>query len=121
MKAKELILGTKLFFCDFKSAQLVTVTKLEDKGDCINVTVKGNIETIAKGVVETEGEFTLDRNADLWNDTFEIGYPFQGDVSSNFHLLKQYKIKVLRENKEDMIRKYDGHIAELEKIQEPRP
>lgn len=118
MKANELTLGKRLFHNSGDAIKNAIVTKLEDNGELVNITVDCMIETILGKYKNEQGTFSVEKDKDLCEEIIEIReYPLNGFVSLNFDKLKENAISYMRQAKVDVIRKFDERIANLEKIQ----
>jgi hypothetical protein len=117
MKANELTLGKRLFYNNGDTIKNVIITKLEDKGECINITVDCMVETYL-GQRTENGVFAVEKDTDLLDEIVEArDYPLSGFISLNFAKLKENAISTMKAAKEDVIRRFDERIANLEKIQ----
>ena len=118
MKANELTLGKRLFYNSGDAIKNAIVTKLEDSGELVNITIDCVIETILGKYKNEQGTFSVEKDKDLCEEIIESHeYPLNGFVSLNFDKLKENAISYTRQAKEDVMRKFDERIANLEKIQ----
>lgn len=108
-----------MFFSNNSSIELAKVTKLEEKDEHIIVTIKALEETFTGRKMEAEEEIILDKDAEMNFQVFEVEGYTHHNVSLEFISLKEAELKALRDYKEDMIKKYNEHIAEYEKIKNP--
>lgn len=117
MKANELTLGKRLFYNSGDTIKNAIITKLEDKGEFVNITVNCMVETMIRNKNE-QGTFFVEKDKDLCEEIIESHeWPLNGFISLNFDKLKENAISYTRQAKEDVIRRFDERIANLEKIQ----
>lgn len=118
MKANELTLGKRLLYNNGDTIKNVIITKLEDNGELVNITVDCMIETMSGKHRNEQGTFFVEKDKDLFDEIIEIrDYPLSGFISLNFAKLKENAISTMKAAKADVIRKFDERIANLEKIQ----